>query len=167
MVRGAGPAEDRRALSSKGQATETTSSQVFRLRYLLDTNVCIALINGKPAAVRDQFNQEIAKGSIAHISSISVFELWYGIAKSSRLEENSQLLGGYLSGPVAILPFEGEDARRSGEIRAEMESIGKPIGAYDLLIAGQALRHEMTLVTANTREFGRVKKLVWEDWTKG
>jgi tRNA(fMet)-specific endonuclease VapC len=137
------------------------------LKYLLDTNVCIALINGKPAAVREQFNQELAKGSIAHISAISVFELWYGIAKSSRLEENARLLAGFLSGPVAILPFEGEDARRSGEIRAEMESIGKPIGAYDLLIAGQALRHEMTIVTANTREFGRIKNLQREDWTKG
>jgi tRNA(fMet)-specific endonuclease VapC len=166
VVRGAGPAEGRRALSGKGQATETTHSQVFRLKYLLDTNVCIALINGKPPAVRSQFNQEIAKGSVAFVSSISVFELWYGIAKSSRREENAKLLAGFLSGPVAILPFEGEDARNSGEIRVAMEAVGRPIGAYDVLIAGQALCHEMTIVTANTREFGRVKNLQWEDWTK-
>ncbi|PYU09346.1 MAG: VapC toxin family PIN domain ribonuclease, partial [Acidobacteria bacterium] len=64
------------------------------------------------------------------------------------------------------LPFEEEDARTAGKIRAAMEAVGKPIGAYDLLIAGQALRHKLTLVTANAKEFGRVKGLVWEDWAK-
>ncbi len=136
------------------------------MKYLLDTNVCIALINGIPAGVRARFDREIAKGAVACVSSISVFELWYGIAKSSRFEENAHLLAGFLSGPVAILPFEEGDARISGEIRAAMESVGRPIGDYVLLIAGQALRHEMILVTANVREFGRVKNLHWEDWTK-
>jgi tRNA(fMet)-specific endonuclease VapC len=136
------------------------------LNYLLDTNVCIALINGNPATVRARFNRELAKGSVAYMSSISIFELQYGIAKSARREANTQLLAGFLSGPVVMLPFEAEDARISGGIRAAMETVGRPIGVYDLLIAGQALRHEMTLVTANTREFGRVKNLQWQDWTK-
>jgi tRNA(fMet)-specific endonuclease VapC len=136
------------------------------LKFLLDTNVCIALINDKPITVRGRFNQELAKGSVAYISSISVFELWYGIAKSSRREANAQLLAGFLSGPVGLLQFEGEDARISGEIRAAMEALGRPIGEYDLLIAGQALRHEMILVTANGREFRRIKNLEWKDWTK-
>ena len=136
------------------------------MKYLLDTNVCIALINGRPATVRARFNKDLAKGSVAYISSISVFEMWYGIAKSSRRAANAQLLAGFLSGPVSLLPFEGEDARISGEIRAAMEAVDRPIGEYDLLIAGQALRHEMILVTANTREFGRIKNLQWEDWTK-
>jgi tRNA(fMet)-specific endonuclease VapC len=136
------------------------------LRYLLDTNVCIALINGKPATVRVRFNQKVTNDSVACVSSISVFELWYGIAKSSRRDENAQLLASFLSGPVAMLPFEEEDARISGEIRASMEAVGRPIGEYDLLIAGQALRHEITLVTANTREFRRIKNLQWQDWSK-
>ena len=63
-------------------------------------------------------------------------------------------------------PFDDEDARVAGELRAELESIGRPIGEYDLLIAGQALRHKMTLVTANAKEFGRIKTLSWEDWSK-
>jgi len=137
------------------------------LRYLLDTNACIALINGKPASVRTQFEKGLNSGSVAFVSSVVLFELWYGIAKSTRPENNAQRLARFLSGPVSILPFQEEDARTAGEIRAETEAIGGPVGAYDLLIAGQALRHKMTVVTANTKEFGRIKNLQSEDWTKG
>src|SRR5258705_11986565 len=124
-------------------------------------------MNESPASVRARFEVEIGKGSMAHVSSVTVFELWYGISKSKRRDLNVRILAGFLSGPVTLIPFEGEDARIAGGLRAEMESIGRPIGGYDLLIAGQALRHEMTLITANTREFGRIKKLRWEDWSKG
>jgi tRNA(fMet)-specific endonuclease VapC len=65
-----------------------------------------------------------------------------------------------------LLPFEDEDARAAGEIRAILEAVGKPIGAYDLLIAGQALRRNFTLVTADVAEFKRVKGLAWQDWSK-
>jgi tRNA(fMet)-specific endonuclease VapC len=75
----------------------------------------------------------------------------------------AQLRAGFLAGPVSLLPFEGEDARISGEIRAAMELVGRPIGLYDLLIAGRALRHEMIFVTANVGEFGRIKNLQRED----
>jgi tRNA(fMet)-specific endonuclease VapC len=123
-------------------------------------------MNESPASVRARFNVEIGKGSMAHVSSVTVFEFWYGISKSKRRDFNARILAGFLSGPVDLLPFEGGDARFAGELRAELESIGRPIGEYDLLIAGQALRHEMTLVTANTREFGRIKNLQWQDWTR-
>jgi tRNA(fMet)-specific endonuclease VapC len=65
-----------------------------------------------------------------------------------------------------VLPFESEDAEVAGEIRADLERTGKPIGAYDLLIAGQAIRNKVTLVTANVSEFARVKGLLWDDWGK-
>jgi tRNA(fMet)-specific endonuclease VapC len=137
------------------------------LKYLLDTNVIIALIKAKPTPVRERFESELSKGSTVHLSAIVIFELWYGIFKSSRREENAQRLSGFLSGPVSLLPpFDEEDARVAGELRAEMDSVGRPIGDYDLLIAGQALRHEMTLVTANAKEFRRIKNLLWEDWSK-
>ena len=136
------------------------------MNYLLDTNACIALINGKPASVRTRFEKGLSAGSLAFVSSVVLFELWYGIAKSTRPENNAQRLTGFLSGPVSLLPFQEEDARTAGEIRAETEAMGRPVGAYDLLIAGQALRHKMTVVTANTREFSRIKNLRWEDWTK-
>ena len=136
------------------------------MKYLLDTNVCISLINGKPASVRARFDKELGKGSVAYASSIAVFELWYGASKSSRREDNARLLAGFLSGPVSHLAFDEEDANVSGKIRAVLETAGTPVSVYDLLIAGQALRHEMILVTANVREFARIENLEWEDWTK-
>jgi len=136
------------------------------LSYLLDTNVCIALINERPASVRTHFDRELSQGSDVHVSTVVVFELWYGVSKSLRREVNAQLLAGFLSGPVHQLVFDEEDARFAGKLRAEMETIGRPVGQYDLLIAGQALRHNMTVITANAKEFGRIKNLSWEDWSK-
>jgi predicted nucleic acid-binding protein len=70
----------------------------------------------------------------------------------------------FLEGQVRVLEFAEEDARHAGEIRNTLERIGRPIGTYDVLIAGQAISRKLTLVTANTKEFARVKGLVWEDW---
>jgi tRNA(fMet)-specific endonuclease VapC len=131
--------------------------------YLLDTNACTALINGTPAAVRRRFEKTIGSHGI-FVSSVSVFELWYGVAKSSRESLNRQRLEAFLSGPIGLLPFGGEDAQAAGSARATLERAGKPIGAYDLLIAGQALQNQLTLVTANVSEFSRVKGLAWQDW---
>ena len=136
------------------------------MTYLLDTNVCIALINGKPAAVRKRFQRVVQKGARVSVSTIVAFELWYGVAKSSQKEGNTNRLEIFLSGPLSLLPFDEEDAKAAGKVRAEIEAAGRPIGAYDLLIAGQALRHKMTLVTANTKEFQRVPGLAFEDWAK-
>ena len=136
------------------------------MKYLLDTNVCIALINQRPAFVRKHLDRELGQGSEAYVSSVVVFELWYGVSKSQHREMNTNLLAGFLSGPVRRLMFDDEDARFAGDLRAELETIGRPVGQYDLLLAGQALRHKMTLVTANVKEFGRIKKLAWEDWSK-
>jgi tRNA(fMet)-specific endonuclease VapC len=132
--------------------------------YLLDTNACIALNKGEPAAVRARFQKAAHTGARVWVPTIVLFELWYGVAKSARPRENAEGLATFLGGPVRILAFSEEDAREAGELRTSLERSGKPIGAYDLLIAGQALARKMTLVTANAKEFGRVKGLVWEDW---
>ncbi len=136
------------------------------MNYLLDTNACIALINGKPASVRARFHKASHARSNILVSSIVAFELWYGAAKSSLKEHNVNRLEAFFVGPISILPFESEDARIAGTVRATLEATGRPIGAYDLLIAGQALRHKLTLVTANVSEFARVEGLVWQDWAK-
>jgi tRNA(fMet)-specific endonuclease VapC len=134
--------------------------------YLLDTNTCIALMNGAPAAVRSRFEKAIRRDFQVYISSVVAFELWYGIAKSARVETNTQRLEMLLSSPVIALPFDNEDARAAGSIRADLQASGRPIGAYDYLIAGQALARQLTLVTANVSEFSRVKGLSWQDWAK-
>jgi len=136
------------------------------MNYLLDTNACIALINGKPASVRARFHKASLTKSKVLVSSIVAFELWYGVEKSSLKERNHDRLEAFFAGPISILSFEPEDARIAGTIRAALEAKGRPIGAYDLLIAGQALRHKLTLVTANVSEFARVENLVWQDWAK-
>jgi len=134
------------------------------VNYLLDTNACIALINGKPPPVRGRFQKAIAADRKVLVPSVVSFELWYGAQKSSRQEANRQRLETFFAGPITVLPFDAEDAQIAGRLRATLEAAGKPIGAYDLLIAGQALRHKATLVTANVSEFGRVNGLTWRDW---
>jgi tRNA(fMet)-specific endonuclease VapC len=134
--------------------------------YLLDTNACIALINGQPTTVRARMEKASIGGARVLVSSIAVFELWYGVGKSTKQEFNRKRLEKFLVGPILVLPFEDADARVAGSVRAALEAVGKPIGAYDLLMAGQALRHQLTLVTANVAEFSRVKGLAWQDWAK-
>ena len=136
------------------------------MNYLLDTNACIALINGKPASVRTRFQKAADTDATIYVSSIVSFELWYGVEKSSLKEFNAKRLKTFFSGPITVLAFDDEDARIAGVIRAALEVSGKPIGAYDLLIAGQALRLKLTLVTANISEFARVKGLIWQDWAR-
>jgi len=135
--------------------------------YLLDTNACIALNKGKPASVRARFEKAIRAGAQVWVPTVVLFELWYGVAKSALPKENAEDLGTFLAGAVRVVVFEEDDAREAGQVRAGLERIGKPIGAYDVLIAGQARRRGFTLVTANAKEFGRVKGLEWEDWGEG
>src|SRR2546425_6220287 len=134
------------------------------MTYLLDTNACIALINGTPKEVRRRLQRAVNKDATVLVSSVVAFELWYGVAKSQRKEANTQRLEAFLAGPVEWTPFDEEDAREAGRVRAELEIAGTPIGAYDVLIAAQARRRRATLVTSNVAEFDRVTVLKWEDW---
>ena len=130
----------------------------------LDTNAVIAALNDRTSPVRKRIEQAIASGSTLAISSIVLFELRYGAAKSARPERNLQRIADFLAGPIEILPFEAADADEAGDIRAALEQAGTPIGPYDVLLAGQARRHDALLVTANAREFSRVSRLKFEDW---
>ncbi|WP_322769707.1 type II toxin-antitoxin system VapC family toxin [Frankia sp. Cr1] len=135
------------------------------MTYLLDTNAVVALLRNKPLAVRDRYREALASGEPLALSSVVLFELWYGVAKSSQVQENSERLRVLLSGDFDLLDFDDEDARTAGQVRAALEKDGQPIGAYDLLIAAQAVRRGLTVVTANTSEFSRVAGLSWQDWT--
>lgn len=135
------------------------------MNYLLDTNAVVALLRNKPARVRERYREAEKSGDYLAVSSIVLFELWYGVEKSGRIRENTERLRILLSGDLDLLDFDDLDAQTAGRVRAALEKIGTPIGAYDLLIAGQALRRGLTVVTANTSEFSRVAKLSWEDWT--
>ena len=135
------------------------------IEYALDTNACIALINGSSVPVRRRFKEVLAEGSVVCVSTVAVHELWYGAAKSERRDYNTERVQAFLSGPIRLMPFDEADARAAGEVRALLEQERRPIGAYDSLLAGQAARRGMTLVTANVREFERVDGLMWENWS--
>jgi tRNA(fMet)-specific endonuclease VapC len=81
-----------------------------------------------------------------------------------RVDVNTQRLQAFLAGPIEWTGFDDEDAQEAGLVRVELEIVGSPIGAYDVLIAGQARRRGATLVTSNASEFPSVQRLKWEDW---
>ena len=136
------------------------------MNYLLDTNVCIALINRTSAGVRNRSQKALDCGEQLCVSSVVTLELWYGVAKSVRQAHNAIQLEAFLAGPVILLPLDHEDSKAAGSIRAALQASGTPIGGYDYLIAGQALARQLTLVTANVSEFSRVRGLSWQDWAK-
>ena len=130
----------------------------------LDTNAVIAVLNNPNSPVRTRIDAAIGLGGRLAMSSIVLFELWYGAAKSARPERNAQRIADFLAGPIEVLPFESGDAEEAGDIRAVLERVGTPIGPYDVLVAAQARRRDALLVTANAREFVRVPRLKFEDW---
>ncbi len=136
------------------------------MSYLLDTNAVIALLTNRPATVRERLRREASASISIGISSIVLFELWYGVARSQHRAQNAERLRTFLAGNISVFAFAEEDAAIAGDLRAELDKAGMPIGPYDLLIAAQALRAGTTLVTANVTEFRRVRGLVWQDWTQ-
>jgi tRNA(fMet)-specific endonuclease VapC len=129
------------------------------MRYLLDANVVIGLLNDATSKLAQRVRRE-RPADIA-ISAIVAHELFYGAFKSRRATENVALID---SLQFVVLEFDKEDARYAGEVRALLASSGTPIGPYDVLIAGQAKARDLTLVTHNTNEFGRVPGLRFDDW---
>ncbi len=131
--------------------------------HCLDTNAVISLLKGGSPRLLARFEIELAREAIA-LPAIVLFELEYGVAKSERRRENDERLAIFRRAPIPVLPFDTEDAREAGDIRAALAKAGKPIGPYDVLIAAQARRRGATLVTANRREFARVPGLKTENW---
>jgi tRNA(fMet)-specific endonuclease VapC len=133
--------------------------------YLFDTNAMIALLKNRPRSVGNRLRRVVSAGTSIAVSTVVLYELWYGVARGQRRRENAERLRVFLSGSIDVAPFDEEDAAVAGDLRAALETAGTPIGPYDLLIAAQALRGGATLVTANVSEFARVRGLVWQDWT--
>jgi tRNA(fMet)-specific endonuclease VapC len=131
----------------------------------LDTNIVVAAMNERLPQVRTRLEQALVDGIAIGVSTIVLYELWYGIRKSARRDANAAALSVFLALDVTQWPFDSGDAEEAGDIRAALERTGKPIGPYDLLIAAQARRRGALLATANVREFGRVPGLKIEDWS--
>ena len=131
------------------------------MKYLLDTNICIYIIKKKPEEVLKRFLK--MKPDSIGISAITVSELYYGVAKSLKPDENTIALEQFIL-PLTILNFNKEDSIAYGRLRAKLEQRGKLIGAMDMLIVAQALSRDLILVTNNEREFKKVDGLFVENW---
>jgi tRNA(fMet)-specific endonuclease VapC len=133
------------------------------MRYLLDTNICIYIAKQKPRSVLARL-QQLKPGDVG-MSIITHLELVYGAWKSQHREANLLRLR-ELERVILVLPLDAGASRHYGQVRAELERKGSPIGAYDLLIAAHALALGLTLVTNNAREFCRVPQLIVENWAE-
>ena len=131
------------------------------MRFLLDTNICIYLIKNHPPEVLEKFR--LYRPSEVAISTISLFELEYGVEKSSQRQRALLALERFLS-PLPVVDLDRAAATEAASIRARLEEKGTPIGPYDTLIAGVAKARGLTLVTNNVREFSRVEGLLVENW---
>jgi len=130
----------------------------------LDTNIAIYVMNRRIPSVGLRLAEQLRLGTEIGLPVIALFELRYGYARSSRRADSERLLAEFLAPGIAILPFEAEDAAHAGDIRADLESKGMPIGPYDCLIAAQARRRGASLITLNQREFERVPGLIVVNW---
>jgi tRNA(fMet)-specific endonuclease VapC len=131
------------------------------VKLMLDANICIYIINRRPEAVLERF-LEYEVGDIG-LSSITLSELRYGVAKSRHRAQNTAALDEFII-PLEVVPFDEAAALAYGDIRAALEGAGTPIGAMDLLIAAHAVSMRVSLVTNNVREFERVPGLHVMDW---
>ncbi len=133
------------------------------MRLLLDTNICVYALKNRPRQVLKRL-QTVGPAAVA-VSVITVVELRQGADKSLRPDINHAALDDFLE-PMTILPFEERDVRAAARVRAHLERIGKPIGDFDSLIAGQGLARDLIVVTNNVDEFGRVPDLSLVNWAE-
>ncbi|MBN2435874.1 MAG: type II toxin-antitoxin system VapC family toxin [Spirochaetes bacterium] len=131
------------------------------MKYLLDTNICIYIINKRPLSVLNRLSKydidDIA------ISSITVSELEYGINKSINPDNSRIALIEFLL-PFNLIDYDSKAAKQYGMIRSDLEKTGQPIGAMDYLLAAHAISLDLILISNNLKEFSRVKKLRFENW---
>ena len=129
--------------------------------YLLDTCVIIDVVRGDAntiQSIRSKSPDQIA------ISSVTEFELRYGLEQSAHLKSKSKRVVEAILSEIVILGFESKEAIKAAEIRNHLRTLGKPIGPYDFLIAATALTNDLILVTSNEKEFQRIQELKIDNW---
>jgi len=130
------------------------------LKYLLDTNIVIYTMKNRPQQVKRRFQQHHGRMGI---STVTLGELVFGAEHSQQVERNLADLEAFAA-RLEVLPFDNKAAYHFGQIRAALYRAGRPIGPYDMMIAGQARASGLKLVTNNVKEFERVPGLLVEDW---
>jgi len=131
--------------------------------YLLDTNICIYIINQRPSEVFDRFRR--IQLMQLHIPTIVIFELYFGLEKNQSHQRNRSFLENFIA-PLTVTGFSIEAAKCAAKIRYQLRKQGAPIGAYDIQIAAIAMSENMVLLTNNTKAFARIKGLKLENWVQ-
>ena len=129
-------------------------------KYMLDTNICIYTIKNRPSQVRDAF---IRHQDQLCVSTVTAMELIFGAEKSEAPEQNLAVIEAFLA-RLALLDYDLHAAEHTGQLRAELQKLGTPIGPYDQMIAGHARSLGLIVVTNDEREFERVTGLRMENW---
>lgn len=131
------------------------------MRYLLDTNTISDFFQRQPGVMRRMTAVPPARLAL---SAVTVMEIEYGLVRRPAVRERVGQPWTALLAEIAVLPYGEHDARHTASVRAHLSTVGTPIGPFDLLLAGTALAHDLTLVTHNVAEFSRVPDLLVEDW---
>lgn len=132
--------------------------------FCLDANVIIGIMTRRAPVLDARLRAELTLGTRLVVPAPALYELRYGASKSAARERNHARVDDFLAAVPEIADFDEKDAGEAGDIRAFLETLGKPIGPYDILIAAQARRRGAALVTLNRREFERVPGLIVTDW---
>ncbi len=132
-------------------------------RYLLDTNICIYIINKRPPVVFERFRR--IKLMQLHIPTIVISELYFGLEKNQSHKRNASFLEKFIA-PLSVTGFSIDAAKQAAKIRYHLRQQGRPIGAYDIQIAAVAMAENMVLITNNTKEFERIEGLKLENWVQ-
>ena len=127
---------------------------------MLDTNIIIYILKNKPPAVRKRFNEHLGN---LYLSSVVMMELLYGARKSQQKKHNMEAIEDFTS-RLDLVNFDGLASDHASDIKFVLESKGRVIGPYDLMIAGHARSRGSTLITNNTKEFDRVDGLLLDNW---
>jgi tRNA(fMet)-specific endonuclease VapC len=135
-------------------------------RILLDTNVAIKAMKKREPILLANLGAAIDYGHTLFMSTISLLELQVGVLRNSNVQTAIEKRKSFFKIITGFWGFDEQDAWLAAELRAEQLRIGNAIGAYDILIAAQAVRHDVLLVTSNAREFSRIAGFRWEDWTQ-
>lgn len=124
----------------------------------LDTNVIVDIVRARSAAVRKRFDAAVLGDQRLVASLVVLHELEFGCLRHPK-PDAERVRVRFALNDIDLEPFDETDAIVAAKVRADLARIGRPIGAYDLLIASQALARDWTLITANTREFSRIEGL--------
>ena len=130
------------------------------LKYMLDTNIAIYTIKNRPAEAREAFK---AHDGQMCISTITLMELMYGAEASLAVEQNLRDIEGFAA-RLDVLPYDSKAAAHTGQLRAELKKMGRPIGAYNEMIAGHARSQGLVVVTNNIKQFDYVPGIRLENW---